>query len=230
MSMEVTIPSAKIKIFLIAATPALGLLGFSSEVADHLFGGAKLGGLVRLFNLVRECNIPGWYASALLLACAAALAAIAATKPLEEGAYKRHWMALSLIFLYISMDETAQIHELVNAPLRQALGVGGALYYAWVIPMFFLLIVLTLAYLKFLLALPPRFRRLFVIAAVIYVGGAFGTEFFVNYWVATYGPDSIYGLLTIVQELMELTGLSIFFMSLLHYLRETVGELRIGLG
>ena len=228
--MEITIPSAKIKIFLIAATLALGLLGFSSEVADHLFDGAKLGGITRLFNLVKECNIPAWYSSALLLACAAALAAITATKPLEEGAYKRHWMVLSLIFLYISMDETAQIHERINAPLRHALGIGGIFYYAWVIPMFFLLLVLAANYWKFLLALSLRFRRLFLIAAVIYVGGAFGTEFLVNYWVATYDTDPIYGLLNVVQEVLELTGLSIFLMALLYYLREIVGELRISIG
>lgn len=224
--MQITLSRTRIRNFHIVVVPALGLLGFASEVADHLFD-ADLGGLVRLFNLVRECNIPNWYASALLLACAVLLAVIAATTPREKRGFKAHWAALAWIFLYISIDETAQIHELASAPLRNAFGLGGVLYYAWVIPAFLVLVVLAAVYLRFLIALPPRFQYLFLLSAALYVGGAFGTEFFVNYWVAAYGTDPVYGMLNVVQEVMELTGVSIFLSALLRYLGETVKEVRI---
>ncbi|MDA1098032.1 MAG: hypothetical protein O2967_03525 [Proteobacteria bacterium] len=111
--------------------------------------------------------------------------------------------------------------------MRRALDLGGALCYAWVIPAAFFLLILAAAYWRFRQALPPRSRRLFVLAALVYVGGAFGTEFYVNYWVAPYGTDPVYGLLNIVQEMMEFTGLSLFIAALLGHLRGAIGELRV---
>ena len=134
---------------------------------------------------------------------------------------------MAAIFLYISMDETASIHELLNRPLRRAFDLGGVLYYAWVIPGIAVVAALAVTYFRFLLALSPRFRWLFVLAAALYVGGALGTEFAVNYWVAKYDTDPGYGMLNIIQEVMEITGLSVFFVSLLMFIRENIGEIRI---
>lgn len=211
---------------LVACAIALGLLGFVAEVSDHVFDEPKLGGLIPLINLAYEGNIPNWYSATLLIACAALLAAIASRTAAGEG-YRVHWAVLAVIFLYLSMDETASIHELLNRPLRRAFDLGGVLYYGWVIPASAVVAVLAVTYYRFLLALSPRFRVLFVLAAAIYVGGALGTEFAVNYWVAKYDTDPGYGMLNIVQEVMEVTGLSVFFVSLLLFIRENLGEIRI---
>ncbi len=224
---RIVIPLTKIKYCFFILTPTLAVFGFATEVADHLFGFSKRDTLIRLFNLAMECNIPNWYASALLLICAGLLAAIALAAGPEKEAYRRHWAALALIFIYISIDETAQLHEQINRPLRRALDVDGVFHYAWVIPAMAFLAVLTAVYRRFLLALPPRSRRLFLAAAVCYVGGALGTEFFVNHWVTQYGTDPVYGMLNVLQETMELTGLCIFIVALLGHLRDSVGELTI---
>ncbi|MBT3334592.1 MAG: hypothetical protein HN394_24065 [Rhodospirillaceae bacterium] len=224
---RIAIPLARIKLWFLIVTPSLALLGFASEVADHLFDFSKRDTLVRLFNMVMECNIPNWYASALLLACAGLLTAIVLATPPGKGAYRGHWLALALIFVYISIDETVQLHELINRPLRHTFDLGGMLYYAWVIPACAIVAVLAVAYWRFLGALSAPTRRLFVLAAVVYVGGALGTEFFVNHWVSIYGTDPVYGMLNIVQETMELSGLAVFFVALLGYLQETFGELRV---
>jgi hypothetical protein len=86
---------------------------------------------------------------------------------------------------------------------------------------------LAIAYWRFLGALSDRSRRLFVLTAIIYVGGALGTEFFVNYWVFRHDTDTLYGSNNIVQETMELSGLAVFFVALLGYMRESFSELRI---
>ncbi len=38
------------------------------------------------------------------------------------------------IYTFLAIDETAQIHEKLIAPIRVAFGLTGALYFAWVIP------------------------------------------------------------------------------------------------
>ena len=123
---RIAIPLARIKLWFLIVTPSLALLGFASEVADHLFDFSKRDTLVRLFNMVMECNIPNWYASALLLACAGLLTAIVLATPPGKGAYRGHWLALALIFVYISIDETVQLHELINRPLRHTFDLGGS--------------------------------------------------------------------------------------------------------
>ncbi|MFP6709777.1 MAG: hypothetical protein VCE75_27895 [Alphaproteobacteria bacterium] len=66
-----------------------------------------------------------------------------------------------------------------------------------------------------------------MLTAIIYVGGALGTEFFVNYWVSRHGTDTLYGSINIAQETMELSGLAVFFVALLGYMPESFSELRI---
>jgi hypothetical protein len=224
---RITIRLAKIRLWFIIVTPTLALLDFASEVADHLYGFSKRDTIIRMFNMVMECNIPNWYASALLLACAGLLTAIALAAPPGKGGYRKHWAVLALLFVYISIDETVQLHELLNRPLRHAFDLGGVLYYAWVILAMGIVAVLAVAYLPFLLALSVRSRRRFVLAALLYVGGALGTEFYVDYWDSIYGTDPVYGMINIVQESMELSGLAVFFVVLLGYMRENFSGLHV---
>ena len=167
---RITIRLAKIRLWFIIVTPTLALLGFASEVVDHLYGFSKRDTVIRMFNMVMECNIPNWYASALLLACAGLLTAIALAAPPGKGGYRKHWAVL---------------------------------------------------------ALSVRSRRRFVLAALLYVGGALGTEFYVNYWVSIYGTDPVYGMINIVQESIELAGLAVFFVALLGYMRENFSGLHV---
>ena len=41
---------------------------------------------------------------------------------------------LAVIFLYLSIDESAQIHELINPALTDSFNLGGVFYFSWVIP------------------------------------------------------------------------------------------------
>src|SRR3982751_4790319 len=74
--------------------------------------------VVRLVWLDGECNIPSWFSSCLLLVCALLLALIAAAQRQRPKAWFGHWLALALIFGFLSLDETAQLHELSIAPIR----------------------------------------------------------------------------------------------------------------
>ncbi|MDA1100705.1 MAG: hypothetical protein O2967_17165 [Proteobacteria bacterium] len=225
--MPINLPRRRIELFLIFAAILLTLLSTGVEVSYHFLDHKRLLGAARQFSLSEESNIPTWYSAMLLATCAVCLAAIGLAQPPVAGNYRRHWLILALIFLYMSMDETAVIHEMTIRPLREAFDLHGIFYYAWILPAALLMAVFLASYLGFLRNLRPSSRNRFVLAGLVYVGGAFGTELVIGYWWETYGNNFTNGMLNILQESMEITGASLFLSALLRHLATMGGELRI---
>lgn len=168
---------------------------------------------VDLLSLSYEGNLPTWYASSLLLLCAAMLAAIAEA----AVAYRRHWWGLAAGFAFMSLDEAVELHE----HLGGLFGTGGVLYFDWVIPAAAVVALVGALYLGFLRALPPRRRRWFVLAGALYVGGAVGAELPLGWWTERAGTDSTgYVLIDWLEETLELAGASLFLLALVERWRE----------
>lgn len=197
----------------LAVTAAGGL----AELLPYVGLPAKLRPAADFANLSHEANLPTWYVSMLLLACALLLLALVQQ---ERGSRNRwHWFWLAVAFLYISVDEMIVIHEGLNAPLREALGAGGALYFTWVLPFGAVALLVFVTYLGFLARLPGDVRLLFMAGGAVYVGGALGTELPVSLWYEQNGGDNlVYGLLNLWQESLEILGVTIFLSGLLAYL------------
>jgi hypothetical protein len=205
----------------------LGLViyaGLTVEFAALELGLGDLGGLRSFLSLSQEENLPTWLSACLLFSCAAVLALIARDERRRGARFVRHWWALSLIFLYISLDETAMIHESAN----RWFDLSGALYFGWVIPAGIAVVLVGLSYLRFLAALPERTRWGFVRAGAVYVGGALGVELALGWWADHAGDENfVYALIDLVEESLEMIGASLFLVSLLEYLGGVSGELRI---
>lgn len=168
---------------------------------------------VGLLSLSYEGNLPTWYASSLLLLCAAMLAAIAEA----AQAYRRHWWGLAAGFAFMSLDEAIELHE----HLGGLFGTGGVLYFDWVIPAAAVVAAIGALYLGFLRALPPQRRRWFVLAGALYVGGAVGAELPLGWWTERAGTDSAgYVLIDWLEETLEIAGASIFLFALTERWRE----------
>ncbi len=131
---------------------------------------------IRLFDPNGEANIIAWYSASALLLCSFLLGIIALAKKTDHDSYTLHWGILSLIFLYLSVDEAAMLHEIADNPLRELFDLGGFFYYSWIIPAGIAVLIFGLAYLKFLFHLPSKTRWLFLVAGGIFVGGAIGME------------------------------------------------------
>lgn len=180
------------------------------------------------FTLDNELSVPTWYSSAVLLVCAILLLVIFAAKKHAGDRYARHWLALSILFALISVDETAAIREQAMVPLRAYLKTGGIFYYAWVIPATVFVLLIGLVFARFLRALPAPTRRLFLLAGAVYVGGALGMEMVGGYYLSfPQRLGGVYRVITIVEEVMEMTGQVIFVYALLSYLSAQFGEVRI---
>jgi hypothetical protein len=228
--MPVTVSLARVNWALGVIFVALTLLGLASEILLSVYHEEWAYGLVPLLNLSYETNIPTWYSSVLLLACATVLAAIARLTNARRARHARHWAVMAAIFLYMSIDEAVQIHEMINPALTDTYHLSGVLTFSWVIPFGILVALFVLAYIGFLRHLSRRFRVWFVVAGALYVGGALGTELPISWWYDRHGGDNlVYGLANLAQESLEILGATVFLAALLAYIGAEIGELRIRL-
>lgn len=212
-------------------TICLAVFGVAVQLAKYLLHSDSGFGFARLFDLDGEGNVPAWYSSALLLLCAVSLAVIWNAKTLARDPYAIHWRFLAILFLFMSLDETAAIHERLTIPVRSAINASGVLYYAWVVPMMGAVVVIGLAYLRFLAALPHKIRKMVVLAGTIYIGSALGLELVEGYWATAYGEDNLpLRLIEALEDVGEMFGLVVFLYALMSYVRTHFAEVRIQIG
>lgn len=207
------------RIFVLLFSLCVFFTVFSFVLRSSLYSGIDFAGLTSLLNLFDvdlENSVPTWYSSQILFLCAAVLYLIFARKREQKERYTRYWLGLALVFLAFSVDEVVSFHEdVVGYALRSAFGLSGILYFGWVIPAAVLISFFALVYLRLFLDLPDRTRWLFLIAALMYIGGAFGMELVGGYYFDLYGPEHVtYAGITSIEEGMEMVGGALFFYAL----------------
>lgn len=226
LNFMISIYSRKITRFLFLVVLGLTLVSLVGNFSKNFLGFSQLtSGLKLLFDVDGEANIPTWYSSVALLLCGILLAIIAVLKNQEGDRFALHWKVLSLIFLFLSLDEVVGIHELPISPLRQALHTSGFFYFAWVIPGAALVSLFVLAYLKFLVHLPAKTRYRFLLAGLVFISGAIGAEMISAYYAdlyknygSEYRDSTPYIIAVAVEEFCEMIGIVIFIQALLTYL------------
>jgi hypothetical protein len=194
------------------------------------FGSDDAHGIVRFFYLGGEANIPTWYKSSTLLICSALLFMIAAARKRAQATFVRYWRDLGIIFLFLSIDEVATLHEGLGYQLSHLLESKGILYYAWVIAGSAFVISVLIAYSRFLRSLPAAASLLFLISGGVYVGGVIGMKMVEGWYVTVHGQQTLMFMsLVTLQQLMEMVGIVIFIYSLLSYMRfnVNVGVIRV---
>jgi cellulose synthase/poly-beta-1,6-N-acetylglucosamine synthase-like glycosyltransferase len=198
----------------------LVLLSSAGQLLKYMLGHAFLPGLVSLFYVDIEHNIPTYF-SALLLLCAALLVAVIANvNGKQRMPHVSKWVILSFGFLFMAFDEAFQVHERLNIPVGTLLGDGslGVFYFAWVIPGIALVFVLGLYFLRFLLHLPATTRLSFLMAATLYIGGAIGVELIGSAHAELHGYENwTYSMIATLEESLEMAGLIVFIWALLDY-------------
>jgi hypothetical protein len=201
----------------------------AGQVSKYFFGHERLLGFVKLFDLNGEGNIPSWYSSIALLLCAFLLANITSLK--KHSPYRAHWRALSFIFVYLSIDESAQLHERWNYLMKPFVQLikpfihsSELLYAPWVVPGAIFVAVVLISYIKFLNRLPQQIKWLFLIAGTVYVTGAVGMEVVENYLLGNSGgvETFFYQMIVVIEEFYEMFGIIVFIYALLSYLERII--------
>ncbi|MGI9175402.1 MAG: hypothetical protein ACR2GR_08820 [Rhodothermales bacterium] len=136
---------------------------------------------------------------------------------------------MAFVFFFLSIDEAARLHEFVYQVILHAWGRGsGVFYHIWVVPFLAAALLLGVMYVRFLLHLPARYRRLFIAAALIYVGGAIGFEMVEGVVMGEQGKNNLtYNLFIVVEEAMEMGGVLVFIYALLHYIGTYLTDVRL---
>ena len=184
---------------------------------DHIFG------LINLFHLDKERNIPTTFSTLLLLSAAALLWFIRTHEKAQGSRDVSKWTVLAIGFVYMAMDEFGHIHELLIVRGQHLLGdrALGIFYYAWVIPAIVLVLVLAVFFIGFLRRLPARTGLVFSVAAMLFIGGAIGIEMLEGRHDELYGEqDLTYIVYVIVEESLEMAGVIVFIHALLQYIAD----------
>lgn len=202
---------------------ALGhIVAFIEDYVRHAYSRLAKN-IIRWFDFNLESNVPTWF-SVILLAFAALLFFIIYTQKKAfqiKGAH--YWLTLSLIFVFISVDESVQVHEEVAKILRPSVtnDLSGLLYWAWVIPYGIFAIAAAIYFMRFVLSLPARIKNLFFIAGGMYLFGALLLELAEGYFFKLYGLDHIYNrILYFIEELCEMGGVTVLIYALLTYIAD----------
>lgn len=201
----------------------------TSQLIRYFTGHDFQFGLLHLFNLDEENNIPTWFSSLLLSLCALLAALIGLRHKCLAYPFAIHWLALAAIFLCMSLDETASIHNMANGPLQKALHLGepGFFHETWVVLGGLFVLIVGASYYKFMIALPLETRQRFILAAGIYVGGAVGLEM-IRGNTYPYDHSTLTDFLGgLCEESLEMLGLVICVYALSSYLSSQIGELHI---
>ena len=225
--------TARIRLSRIDATlgGALGvllLLSLGGTVLTYATDSAALHRVAKLFLFEEEKNLPTLFNVFLLIADMVALGTVAMFRFARGDRWRWHWLCLAAIFLLLSYDEAAQVHEALGKVVEGATHATGFLAFAWVIPGMAFVLAVGLAFTRFLLALPRRSAVLFVVAGALYVFGAIGMEMFEANVYSFRGYDNLtFSLLATFEETLEMTGLIVFLHATLGVLAGPGGVLRL---
>ncbi len=205
----------------------LVLASVGLQLIVYLTGHDTVFGLVRLFYVDREQNIPTSYSTFLLLFASFLLAVITVLERKRSAVRLSYWATLSIGFLYLAADEAASIHEMLVRPVRNLLGGGnlGIFHFAWVLPGIILVLLLALFYARFLRQLSTKPRLTFMLAGTLYVGGAIGVEMIGGWYTGLHGRENLtYSLIATVEESLEMIGTIVFIWALLEYIADNYNK------
>jgi hypothetical protein len=217
--MKLQIPSKKITTWLFGLTLGLNLFGFAARIIEKLMGYNNTE-FVRLVDVGEEANITSWFSSFLLLLSALLLYLISRLIYLDNGPFAKHWTFLSYLFIFLSIDETATIHEMLIKPLRVVFHSSGIFYYAWMIIAIPSVLLLAILYLRFVFSLPINIRNQFILSVIIFLAGALGFEMLGGLFFKTeISGIHVLSFLITFEELLENLGVVVFISALLTYIR-----------
>jgi hypothetical protein len=183
----------------------------------------------RMIHLDSEVSVGTWFAQVLWLAGALLLGVMAAVGRRVGDRWWRHWLGLSALAVYLSIDEGAALHEQATPVVRRVTGLSGGVFGpTWIIAAAAVGLVVLAVYARFLVALPARTRNLLLLGGAVAVAGAAGAEIGNVVYAASHSTRSIgYHALAGMEEALEKLGVGIAVVALLDHVRRHVAPLAV---
>lgn len=206
--MRLSLLPARLTSRLAATIVLLTTFGVAAALHDAGYLALPSGGVFsNLFNLNKENTVPSWFSSMLLLTVAYHAFLVSQLESVHVRRFRGLWQLFALLFLLLSLDEAAALHERLQSVLEAHGGsLARSIKFVWVIPALLVCALLAVAYLRFVVALPARIRWLLVAAGAVYIGGAAGLELVGGAVYTHFGNGIAYLLVSTLEEVMEMSG------------------------
>ena len=191
------------------------------QIGIFYFGSKKT--WLEILNMDKEFNLPTLFAVSLFIVSSFLLKRISFLKGKESSS---DWVLLSKIFLFLAFDEAFQIHEIFILPNLRPY-IHPSLASTWVIPYGLILIAIAWRFKYFLMRVSRDTCLRLVRSGLVYVLGAIGMEMVGSFAVRSelIRLHSLqYGIITGIEELLELIGLILLINTLGHELIKRNGK------
>lgn len=157
---------------------------------------------IAIFDLDEEESFGTWFSTMLLLFAAVLFFDRARAARARSDRSHYWWWLLGAGFCLMSVDEVVGLHELINTLFDESV---------WAILSRAIVLVVGVGFLPFLWRYRWRTALLFVVAGLLFVGGALGVEHYSGEDVNSLG----YNMLTGLEEGMEMSGVIVAIYTLL---------------
>ncbi len=181
----------------------------------------------RTFSVDQEANIPTWFTSGIALYLAMTAAMIASVVKSQGSKQSWAWRGISIMAIYIALDEVAGFHELAIEPIRDTWEISPWLYQAWVIPAMLGVVFIGIIYSRFLWKLPIYTKIYLCLGSLTYITGAIGVEAIGGFVLTTQGLSDWYVQLSHIEEFLEMMGLIIILYSVVEYARRELKSMTV---
>jgi len=206
--MQLTLNTQKIIKFLLTITLLLILIHSIILVIYYIIGNPSEFDFIRMFDLDMERNVPTLFSSLLFAISAFLFYLLAKASPYIDSNNAKYWKGLSFIFIFLSVDESAKIHEQLGDYTEQFIEATGYLHYPWVILYTLFVLIIGIIYLRFFLKMPKKTFYSFMFSATIFLTGAIGFELLGANESSQHGTTTIlYSVFYTIEESLEMFGL-----------------------
>jgi hypothetical protein len=218
-TMKIEMNTAKIVTFLSVAAAVFILANIIMLIIYFSIGDPDKFPFIQLIDLDQEANLPTLFSSIILLVSAFLFYLLSKNTVQQRSGDKRYWFGLSLVFLFLSFDESAMIHEDIGDFISQFINASGYLYYPWFVIYSLLIIILGGYYIRFFFEMDRKLFLSFIRAAIIYLSGAIGFDLLGSKEISIHGADTLlYCIYFTIEESLEMFGVIYLIWILLNLL------------
>ena len=220
MKIKFTLNLAKFGIAQFTIVTIVIVLGFLSYVFTHLTGHNHLLGFLHLLNVGNEQSVPTYVAVVNLLLASILCFIIYTFEKSNKVNGSTYWLFLSVLMLFLSIDESAGIHELfgnvhdylVNLELISPI----LSTHKWLPFGLFFVFVVSIILVPFIWKLPTKSRLYFLTAGIVFITGAIGFEYLGAVMLETGLVESRKDIAYLVRRIFE-EGFELYGVAILNY-------------
>jgi hypothetical protein len=225
-------PRRSLAIFLVVTLSLLLILHLVSRTQN--IDNPEYWELVGLFDMDSEISLATWYSTVVLLFIPAVLLFyVGWQKRRSQQKPSWPWFVLSGLFLFMSIDDAAMIHEKFStlnrlSGLQDVLsGVNSSLLaWSWWVIYLPIVAILAIILLRWYFSLPKRTMLLIAVAVCLAVAGQVGMEM-ISSFVSNDSGEYIGPIWRGLQKFVGRLGLSLFLFAIVDYILSDTGLIRV---